>query len=156
MKRKLFGMAGVAAMLLSFMALAGCKTDADDGGGGGGGGSACSIAVTSDTAAKTITLTFTGATWNPDTPEAPLWVALRYCFDITSDGFTNNEFSVNYTSTLSADRKTVTITLSKQDNNTGTITFKPYPTAESYLSHISTAPNTGVSISGSEVTFTIE
>jgi hypothetical protein len=100
MKRKLFGMAGVAAMLLSFMALAGCKTDADDGGGGGGSDNpfAGTWRGTADDGQR-LTLNITDTTWEYD-----------------SNRYNVIRYSMKGTYTYSGNAGTMTVTHLKTDD----------------------------------------
>jgi hypothetical protein len=158
MKQNYFMLAMLAGLLAFGLLFAGC----DDSGGDNGGdsGNSYSVAVTSNAAALTLTLTLSGAEFKDEAVSSTKWGNLfNHTGTVDPQGGSDARNYVNYQAELSADKKTLTITLSKKDNYTGTITCAPKSYYSSTgMTSIWTIPNNAgnIPIIGAAVTFTIQ
>ncbi|GHT56248.1 hypothetical protein FACS1894109_04610 [Spirochaetia bacterium] len=149
---KLFGVIAMVAII--GIGLAGCDPNGD-----GDGDPDTSIAVTGNVEAKTLTLTITasGATWQEGSASRGEDVVNDVCPVTQATGDIRHRADVNYADIVSADKKTLTLTVSKQGNRTGTITFTPKTSSIPFstLGYHMSNPSMGT-ITGNPVTFTID
>jgi fibronectin type 3 domain-containing protein len=105
MKRKLFTIAGVTALMLSFMVLAGCP-NGDDGGNNTGGNNTGGGDLTGTWTGDSFTLIFTAAAWNVQVNGNTMQSG-TYTLSGTSLALTSSSGTLNGTATVSGNTLTI-------------------------------------------------